>query len=108
MTPESDQKGQSNSREPENREGSAIAVWMPIGAGLGVALGLVFDNLALGIAIGTAMGSVIGAAMGQRRKGMEIENNGKQRQWLLFVLGLGVLLLLIFVGAILALPLLRN
>jgi hypothetical protein len=101
MTSESDQNGQSSNQDPEYRSGSAIAMWMPIGVGLGVALGLVFDNIALGIAIGAALGGAFGAVMEQKRKGTEVENHANQRQRLLLVAVLGVLLLL-FVVAILA------
>ena len=95
MTFESDKKEQSSNEEPENQRGSTIAIWIPIGVGFGIPLGLVFDNLALGIAIGAAIGIAIGATMDQRRKGVEVENNGKQRGRLPLVIGTGVLLLLV-------------
>ena len=91
MTFESDKKGQSSNEEPENQRGSTIAIWIPIGVGFGIPLGLVFDNLALGIAIGAAIGIAIGATMDQRRKGVEVENHGKQRERLLLVIGIGLL-----------------
>jgi uncharacterized membrane protein len=80
MTFETDKKGQSSNEGPENQRGSTIATGIPIGVGFGISLGLVFDNLALGIAIGAAIGIAIGAAMDQRRKGLVVENNGKQNQ----------------------------
>ena len=67
MTIEPDKQEQSGNEEPQDQRVSNIAVWIPIGAGLGVALGLVFDNLALGIAIGVTIGVAIGSAMDQRR-----------------------------------------
>jgi len=92
MTFKSDQKGQSNNREPENQPGSTIAIWIPIGVGFGVALGLVLNNLALGIGVGAAIGTAVGAAIVQRRKGLEIENYGKKGR-LLLAIGMGILLL---------------
>jgi hypothetical protein len=47
MAFESNEKGQSDNKEPENKQGSTIAIWIPIGVGFGVALGLVLGNLAL-------------------------------------------------------------
>ena len=91
MTFESDKKGQSSNEGPENQPGSTMAVWISIGVGFGVSLGLVLDNLALGIAMGAAIGAAIGAAMDQRRKGVEAENHGKQRERLLLVIGIGLL-----------------
>ena len=95
MTFETEKKGHSSNEGPENQPGSTIATSIPIGVGFGIPLGLVFDNLALGIAIGAAIGVAIGAAMDQRRKGVEVENNGHQRGQLLLVIGMGVLLLLV-------------
>ena len=45
MSSDPNQKIQSDNGQSDNRPDSAIAIWMPIGAGLGVALGLVFDTL---------------------------------------------------------------
>ncbi len=100
MTSEPDKEGGSGNQGPENQPGSSIAIWIPIGVGLGVPLGLVFDNLALGIAIGAAIGSAVGAAMDQRRTGVEVENIGKHRGRLLTAIGIGVLLLLFVVAAL--------
>ena len=67
---------------------------------MGVPLGLVFDNLALGIAIGAAIGSAVGAAMDRRRKGVQVEHSGKYGGRLELAIGIGVLLVLFVVAAL--------
>lgn len=44
-------------------EGEHLALWMAIGAGVGVALGAAFDSIGLGLALGVASGVALGAIL---------------------------------------------
>jgi hypothetical protein len=84
--------------QAEQPQGYWISTGMSIGAGFGVALGLVFDNLALGIAIGAGFGVAIGAALEQRNKDKIRLLTAQEQRLQRWAVGIGLLLLLVFVG----------
>ena len=51
--------------KPKNTNpGSALGVWVAVGAGIGAALGAATDNMGVGVAIGVALGVVVGVLIG--------------------------------------------
>jgi hypothetical protein len=44
-------------------EGEQMAIWLAVGAGVGVALGAAFDSIGLGLALGVAGGVALGAIL---------------------------------------------
>jgi hypothetical protein len=101
MSSVSDKQRPSNSEEPENRPRDFRAAGIPIGVGVGVALGVALDNIAVGIAIGVGIGIALGSAMGRTRQGLAWEATERQNGRLLIILGLGILGLLVGLGALL-------
>jgi len=99
----------SNSVDTDKQsKGYWISIGMSIGAGFGVALGLVFDNLALGIALGAGFGVAIGAALEQRNKDKIRPLTAPEQRLQRWGIGLGLLLLLVFVGIFVLIQLLGN
>ena len=47
--------------------GPIIAVWVAIGAGIGVAMGAATDNMGMRLAVGVGIGAAVGAALDSRR-----------------------------------------
>lgn len=89
----------SNTVDSEKQpQGHWISMGISIGAGFGVALGLVFDNLALGIALGAGFGVAIGTALEQRNKNETRLLTAQEQRLQRWGVGLGLLLLLVFVG----------
>ena len=66
-----DREGDVGQEPEDDRSDSGpsgtIAIWMAIGAGLGVAIGAALGNIALGIAIGVGLGTAIGIGLSQRQ-----------------------------------------
>ena len=58
------------------RKANALAVWIVIGAGVGLAFGVIFGQIGLGIALGAGAGVVIGSVLASRRDGVGADRQG--------------------------------
>jgi hypothetical protein len=84
-------------------QGYWMGVGMGIGIALGVALGTAFENIAIGIAIGVAIGAGIGASLEQKYKDNLRPPTDQERSRQRWGLAVGVSMLLVLAGILIAL-----